>query len=259
VLAAFREIYDGKWERNVGISGGRTLTWIGRITIVAACTTAWDTAHSVIATMGDRFVIVRSNSRVGRVASALKAIQNTGQEGAMRAELAAAVGGLINNAPKTEYQLSDPEIDRLVKLANIVTWTRTGIERDYKGDVIDAHAPEMPTRFVKQLTQLVRGAVAIGIPAARAMQLASRCARDSMAPLRRDILLDLAAHPHSCPQDVHTRITRPRTTTQRELMGLHMLGLLECEEVEEKRGTRSYMVPYYSLAPELDRRTLLSM
>ena len=32
VLAALREIYDGKWERNVGYAGGRTLTWRGRIT-----------------------------------------------------------------------------------------------------------------------------------------------------------------------------------------------------------------------------------
>jgi hypothetical protein len=35
---------------------------------------------------------------------------------------------------------------------------RTGVEPDYKGEVIDAHAPEMPTRFAKQLAQLVRGA-----------------------------------------------------------------------------------------------------
>jgi hypothetical protein len=39
VLAALREIYDGRWERNVGFAGGRTLTWSGRITVVAACTT----------------------------------------------------------------------------------------------------------------------------------------------------------------------------------------------------------------------------
>ena len=30
VLAAIREIYDGRWERNVGTDGGQTLTWTGR-------------------------------------------------------------------------------------------------------------------------------------------------------------------------------------------------------------------------------------
>jgi hypothetical protein len=40
VLAAIREVYDGRWERNVGTDGGQTLTWTGRIVIVAAVTTA---------------------------------------------------------------------------------------------------------------------------------------------------------------------------------------------------------------------------
>ena len=52
VLAAFREIHDGRWERNVGFAGGRTLTWTGRIVVVAACTTAWDEARKVIESDG---------------------------------------------------------------------------------------------------------------------------------------------------------------------------------------------------------------
>jgi hypothetical protein len=66
VLAALREIYDGRWERNVGTDGGMSLTWTGRITVVGAVTTAWDAAHAVISVMGDRFVSIRSNSTVGR-------------------------------------------------------------------------------------------------------------------------------------------------------------------------------------------------
>ena len=42
VLAALREIHDGRWQRNVGTDGGRTLTWEGRLTIIGAVTTAWD-------------------------------------------------------------------------------------------------------------------------------------------------------------------------------------------------------------------------
>jgi hypothetical protein len=66
VLAAIREIYDGRWERNVGTDGGQTLTWTGRIVIVGAVTTAWDAAHAVVAAMGDRFVLIRINSKQGR-------------------------------------------------------------------------------------------------------------------------------------------------------------------------------------------------
>jgi hypothetical protein len=149
VLAALREVYDGRWERNVGFAGGRTLTWVGRITLVAACTTAWDAAHKVVSTMGERFAVIRSDSAVGRMESARQAIANIGKEAAMRLELAQVAGGLIANADMNVRQLTDAETDRLTKLANIVTRARTGVERDYRGDVIDAHAPEMPTRFAK--------------------------------------------------------------------------------------------------------------
>ena len=76
-----------------------------------------------------------------------------------------------------------------------MTLARTSVDYDYRGDVIDAHAPEMPTRFAKQLVQIVRGAVAIGMDRADALRLAIRCARDSMPPLRLAIIDDLAAAP----------------------------------------------------------------
>jgi len=259
VLAAIREIYDGRWERNVGTDGGRTLTWTGRITIVGAVTTAWDAAHAVVAAMGDRFVIIRADSKTGRAKSAKKAISNTGDESTMRTQLARAVGGLIGNSSKDEHQFSDSEIDQLVKAANIVTWGRTGVERDYKGEVIGAHAPEMPTRFAKQLAQLVRGAVAIGMPADDAMRLAIRCARDSIPPLRREILLDIAANPGSRPRDVHRRVGRPRATVRRELEALYMLRLLRCDETDEEHGGKLRTLLHYSLADDFDRDTLLSM
>ena len=47
------------WGRNVGTDGGKTLTWPGRLGLVGAATTAWDSAHQVVATMGDRVVLVR--------------------------------------------------------------------------------------------------------------------------------------------------------------------------------------------------------
>ena len=84
VLAAIREIYDGRWERNVGTDGGATLTWTGRIVIVGAVTTAWDAAHAVVATMGDRFVLLRPKTNTGRKRAGLGAIHNTGDEIAMR-------------------------------------------------------------------------------------------------------------------------------------------------------------------------------
>ena len=59
VLAALREVYDGRWDRSVGAEGGRTLTWTGHLGLVAGCTTAIDSAHSVMSVMGTRFMLIR--------------------------------------------------------------------------------------------------------------------------------------------------------------------------------------------------------
>jgi hypothetical protein len=119
VLAALREIHDGRWVRNVGTDGGQTLTWEGRLIIVGAVTTAWDAAHAVVATMGDRFVLLRINSNVGRQQCSRQAISNTGDETQMREELAAVVGGLIANACTDDVPIQEDEIDQLVKASDI--------------------------------------------------------------------------------------------------------------------------------------------
>jgi hypothetical protein len=59
VLAALREIYDGRWDREVGTDGGQTLTWTGKCGFIAGCTGAIDRAHSVTAEMGPRSLFVR--------------------------------------------------------------------------------------------------------------------------------------------------------------------------------------------------------
>jgi hypothetical protein len=251
LLAALREMHDGRWERNVGTDGGRSLLWTGRIVIVGAVTTAWDRAHDVIASMGDRFVIVRMDSTEtkGRIAAGRRAVRNTGDEDRMRAELAGAVGGLLATVnPRAVGTLTRPEQDRLLQAADVVTLARTGVDYDYRGNVIDAHAPEMPTRFAKQLTQMVRGALAIGVSRPAALRLALRCARDSMPPLRLAIVDDVAAHPGAQTHQVRKRLQKPRATVDRQLQSLHMLGVLTCEEEESSHRGEAVTRWHYQLA-----------
>lgn len=255
VLAALREVYDGHWSRNVGSDGGRTLDWHGRLVVVGAVTTAWDKAHAAISSMGDRFVLVRMDSRTGRQKAGRQAISNTGSEVEMRAELAGCVGALLSRGiDTTAITLTDAETDRLLAAADLVTLARTGVEFDYRGDVIDAHAPEMPTRFAKQLAQVVRGARSLGVDCDRALALAVRCARDSMPPLRLEIIDDLAANPGSSTTEVRKRIDKPRNTVDRQLQALHMLGVLRCDE-EQQGDMRT--VWRYSLADDIDPAALL--
>ena len=59
VLAALREIYDGKWTRYIGTDGGRALHWEGKLGLVFGCTGAIDTQHSVGDALGNRFLLLR--------------------------------------------------------------------------------------------------------------------------------------------------------------------------------------------------------
>jgi hypothetical protein len=258
VLAAIREIYDGRWSRNVGIDGGRTIAWEGRIIVIGAVTTEWDSHHAVVASMGDRFVCLRldSNNDKVRLAAGKQALGNIGKEQQMRDELKNAVGGVIAGMCCDEVPLTEKEEGQLLKAANITTMARTAVERDYQGEVIKAHAPEMPTRFAKQLSQTVKGAVAIGMSRERAMELAIRCARDSIPPLRVEILLDVAMNPNARPNEVRTRVQKPWNTIRRELQALHILGLLSCAEGTEQRNFKTRLVYQYSIAAGFDIETL---
>jgi len=253
VLAALREIYDGRWYREVGTDGGRTIPWEGRITVIGAVTTAWDTAHSVIATMGDRFVLVRADSTKSRRAAGRQAIRNTGSEITMRAELATAVAGVLAGMDRQADAVTEAETETLLAAADLVTLARTGVEYDYRGDVIEAHAPEMPTRFAKQLAQILRGAVAIGMGRVAALRLAMRCARDSMPPLRLAIIDYLAEEPDASTTEVRKALSKPRNTIDRQLQALHMLGVLDCREEEVSENRHRW---YYSLADGIEPTAL---
>ena len=240
VLAALREIYDGRWYREVGSDGGHTLEWKGRLVVVGAVTTAWDTAP-------------RRRRHHGRPVHPRPHRLHQGQEGvrapghratpATRCRCAASCPrrwpGVIAGMNTVPITVTDDETERLLAAADLVTLARTGVEYDYRGDVIDAHAPEMPTRFAKQLTQIVRGAVAIGMDRADALRLAMRCARDSMPPLRLAIIDDLAAYPDSTPTEVRKRLGKPRATVDRQLQALHILGVLTLvEETNSSKASR---------------------
>jgi hypothetical protein len=236
VLAALREVYDGQWVRNVGADGGRTLEWKGRIGFIGACTTAWDSHHGVVAKMGDRFVVIRPRND-DREAVGRQAMANTGREELMREGLRQAVAhALAGMKPNFNPELRDTETDALLQAANVVTLARTAVETDFKGNLIDAHAPEKPTRFAKQLTQLMRGSLALGMARSEALSLALRCARDSMPPLRLACLLDVAAHPDAGTSEVRRRLDKPYTTIDRQLQTLHLLTVLTCRESPSPNG-----------------------
>jgi hypothetical protein len=253
VLAAMREVSDGYWERNLGVDGGKSLQWRGRCTIIGAVTTSWDQAHSVIASMGDRFPLIRMPEDNALEAGS-QALANTGSEDVMREELGAAVGGLLQHLEAPEEELIDFG-EFILPVANIVTWGRTAVMSNYKGDVVTAHAREMPTRFAKQLAQLYRGSRCIGLSDQAARRIVLRVARDTLPPMRRIVLARLLKErAYATSGEIARRVNKPRTSVDQQLQALVSLGLARLDQGLEADGEKE--VWRWRLADSVDQEAL---
>jgi hypothetical protein len=125
--------------------------------------------------------------------------------------------------------------------------------------------PEGAARFSKQLAQLFRGALAIGLTREGAAALALRCARDSMPPLRLAILKDVWEHVLTTPTETRKRLDKPYSTIDRQMQAMQLLRVLSLsEDVEETvtqdeqgdevRKTKTHW--RYALADDLDPSVL---
>jgi DNA-binding transcriptional ArsR family regulator len=216
VLAALREIYDGRWDRSVGADGGRTLTWTGRLGIMAGCTTAIDSAHSVISIMGTRFLLVRLYGDPNLAGSAF---DHVGHEQSMRDELRAAVRHLLEHLPGVSYDKADVR-GPLIALASYVARARSPVDRDQRSEIRLVLDPEAPTRIVKMLTQLWQAAGLLGLAKPDAWSMVRRIGLDSIPKLRREVLDVLAEVPSATIGQIAELVRHPLQTTRRALEDL---------------------------------------
>ena len=107
LLAALREIYDGKWTRVIGADGGRTLSWAGKIGLLFGCTRVYDSYYGVISELGDRFLLCRMEPDEKQF---LHAIKHANRATQMRARLVEAVTDLFAAPLPPPRDISDREI-----------------------------------------------------------------------------------------------------------------------------------------------------
>ena len=223
VLAALREVYDGSWTRHVGTDGGRTLSWSGKVGLIAGCTPSIDSHHAVIGSMGERFILYRlpptdADSQVRR------ALAHVGRETTMRAELADAVEAVLFDV-QTGWLATEADAEtteRLVKIATLAVRCRSAVERDgYTREVQLVPEPEAPARLALVLLRLLNGLRAIGLDAGTAWPLVVKCALDSMPALRRKVLEDLLRRTTpASTTEVGEAVRHPTTTARRSLEDL---------------------------------------
>jgi DNA-binding transcriptional ArsR family regulator len=237
MLAALREIYDGSWTRHVGVDGGRTLEWHGKLALFAGCTGTIDRYHAVIGAMGERFLFYRLDATDPQK-QAGRALRFVGHEEQMRRELASAVKQLFSglSIPKIPPTLPAHDQQALIALATLATRCRTPVERDAHSReielILDAEAP---ARLALSLTRLYGGMMAIGVDEQVAKALLLKVGLDCMPALRRKIFALLVTDGEKFEtQEVADALGYPPPTARRTLEDLAAHGIVSRHTGEGK-------------------------
>jgi hypothetical protein len=217
--------------------------------VIAGVTTAIDSAHAVMATMGARWLFVRTGEEEEGDDIASRALEHVGHEDQMRAELREVVRGLLQFGKLGEpYEVTETVRQALIALANLTTVARSPVEREgSRRQITLVGDREAPTRVVKALSQIWRACGVVGVDQASAWELLRRLSGDSIPKVRRLTLRYLMgarinANPGQVPADqinfpdlqswrktteVAEAINHPTNTTREALEDLMVHGLLD--------------------------------
>jgi hypothetical protein len=224
ILAALREIYDGSWTRQLGTDGGVSLTWSGKVGLIFGATEAYDDHHSVIGSLGDRFLLCRLRS--SSTGLLRKALNHTGDATtAMRTELAEAVAKLFDKKLPAPPKLSETEIQRLEDVVSLAVCLRAHVNRDrHTREIESIHGVEGPGRLGLALERLLAGLTVIGVDRRKALEIMENVALDSTPPMRRHAFELLGEQPVTT-RDIARGLKLPTNTTRRVLEEIAAHGL----------------------------------
>lgn len=229
VLSALREIYDGAWTRRVGTDGGRELSWRGKVGLLGGVTPVIDSHHSVMASMGERFLLYRLPDGDPEL-QALTALRNSASIRQMTAELFDAVRGLFASELRLDaIERSDAGYaGRLIALTTLAAHARSAVERDGRTREVElVPAAEMPARLTTALAQLDSGMAAIGVEPSERWRLVCKVALDCVPDLRRRLLVHLlGATTAESTTELAARLDYPTQTVRRALEDLTAHHLL---------------------------------
>lgn len=212
ILTAFRLAYKGRWSREVGAGGGKSIVWEGKLAALAGGTMAVDRLTTETSELGERWIYYRFPRSTGWGESKTSLQNQTPQESAalMKGAVKAFFEILDLRWPcwmegnfkcklqhehypervKREFSLA--EYARLIAMATLVSRARSGVYRHpYTRIIEDIPTPESPTRLANALGQLYLGMEAIELTEKERWPLISKVALDSVQELRAKILVEV--------------------------------------------------------------------
>ena len=246
VIAQLREVYDGSWTRSTG-SGSQV--WKGKVTCIAACTPALESAWALKRDLGERFLTVRWY-RTGSIELAKAAGRQRGFETLIRTTTSELAASFVNSTPINSLpEIPTPIFDKIGNLSELVAVLRASVPRSSSGkrEVLGEPVPEEPGRIHKSLSALASSHAAlfrhpeVGEDDYR---IARRVALDSIPSHRFTILRHLPSTEEWVNSQTWAKLSRvsPSTITWNadEMAALGALEINEEKEVKEYRVSEKF-------------------
>ncbi len=234
LLAILREAYDGKVSRALGVDGGKTLRWRGRLGFVGGVTEVIYKHRKTIEPMGERFLTLQMNtSQELSKKQARKALRrdsiNTDQQRERIMGKIAQLFVLLQEQDRIDPELDEDTMERLVALSLFVAASRSHVERDGKTrEIVKTTAPEGPARLAQQFKSLFWGLVLTGNTMKEAWEIVIEVAFCSIPEVRRNALLKLHRNPDGVSStEMKNASALGWGTVHRTLEDLELLGQVQ--------------------------------
>jgi len=225
IIGAIREIADGYYSKSAG-GPVKEIAWRGKIGFISGVTQAIEAAHAISQQLGERFIIVRLKQN-HPMQQAKKSQESDGLEDQMNLEISDACRLLFNSLNFNLPPIDDITSDWILRVASYISFCRTPVPRNHFKEVEYLADTESPARLGKQLRQIYRGLIVLGvnnpIPHLRLI------AHDSIPAIRYKILHYLWCEHDYTPTDATTiaaDISFPKSNLYKYLEDMYMIGML---------------------------------
>jgi len=184
VFEALRDIYDGAYTRTMDRVSP---SWHGRVTLLAAVTPAIDQMRVHADALGPRWVYFRLRQLDKEQRKLVQhMVTSRTNVNANRADVAELVAGVVALArerlPNTA--VPDETIELVERSADIATFGRATVPRDYRGQIDGVAHWEEPGRLTHQLLKLARSLTALNIGTEAVDRIVRRAAVSCMPTTR---------------------------------------------------------------------------
>jgi hypothetical protein len=232
-ISALRQVYDGRWDRPIGAGGARTLSWEGKLGLIAGVTESIDSEHALMSKLGPRFILFRM-PKLERDQQARKALGTNEHVERMRRNLREIIEEFFSDFDFSQKpsKLSKTDENWLVRLADFSTAARSSVERaPYTHEIEQIPESEGPGRLIRALQQLWAGLELIGVDHSRRRYLIQKAALDSIPPIRRICINYLSEHGESSSSEISDSCRYSHSTIARNLEDLQCHSVVELRKV----------------------------